>query len=196
MNVSGTRGRSLVQAAHSTIGFPLRLAGPVRFSAKTVLIDIDWRDARGAIRPWVAVDDHAGARHELWSGSLACAAEGGEPHALLVDCELPMSAESLVLGCDQLPPRDGTPVGRALWLEPTIVDPIAPRGAVDSETARSPQTPRATARDIDGRAADLGAHPRPRPAARDARGGDRSVRARRSRTGSCACSTTAPPTPR
>jgi O-antigen biosynthesis protein len=125
VDVSGTTGRSLVQAADSAIGFPLRLTGPVRFSAEATLIDLDWRDARGAIRPWVAVVDQAGGRHELWSGSLMCAADGGEPDPLRVDCELPALTQSLELGLEQLLPRRGMPVGRALWLDAEIVDPAA-----------------------------------------------------------------------
>jgi GT2 family glycosyltransferase/SAM-dependent methyltransferase len=140
VDVSGTTGRSLVQAAESAIEFPLRLAGLVRFSAQTALIDLDWRDARGAIRPWVAVVDQAGARRTLWSGSLLCAADGGEPDALPVDCELPSSTQSLVLGCDQVLPRRGMPVGRALWLEAVIADPAAPGGPVVGEPAQGPES--------------------------------------------------------
>ncbi len=136
VDVSGTTGRSLVQAADSAIEFPLRLTGPVRFSAETVLIDLDWRDARGAIRPWVAVVDQAGACHELWSGSLVCAADGGEPDPLRLECELPASTRSLQLGLEQLLPRRGMPVGRALWLDAEIVDPAAPTPAPEAAPER------------------------------------------------------------
>lgn len=137
VDVTGTTGRSLVQAADSAIEFPLRLTGPVRFSAAAALIDLDWRDARGAIRPWVAVVDQAGNRRELWSGSLVCAADGGEPDPLRLECELPASTHSLQLGLEQLLPRRGMPVGRALWLEPELVDPAAPTTGLEASPEAS-----------------------------------------------------------
>ena len=163
VDVSGTTGRSLVQAADSAIEFPLRLAGPVRFSAEATLIDLDWRDARGAIRPWVAVVDQAGGRHELWSGSLICADDGGEPDPLRVDCELPAWTQSLELGLEQLLPQRGMPVGRALWLDAEIIDPA--RGGHCGVCTRAARGRRAADPEgVAGLAADLGADPGPRPA--------------------------------
>jgi O-antigen biosynthesis protein len=139
VDVSGAGGRSLVQATGSAIEFPVRFTGPVRFSARAALIDLDWRDARGAIRPWVAIVDQLGARHELWSGSLVCAADGGEPDPVPVECQLPTSTQTLSLGLEQLPPRRGIPVGRALWLDAELVDPAAPSPADAPEPGPSAQ---------------------------------------------------------
>jgi hypothetical protein len=115
-----------VQATDSTIEFPLRLAGPVRFSAQATLVDLDWRESGGAIRPSVAVVDQAGKRREVWSGWLACAADGGDGGYLSLECELPASTRSLQLTLELFPPRDGQSVGRAVWLHSEIVDPSAP----------------------------------------------------------------------
>ncbi len=126
VNFGGTTGRSLVHTAGSAINFPLRLAGPVRFSARAILVDHDWRDSSGVIRPSVAIVDHAGQRRELWSWSLRCAADGDDLHAVKVDCDLPASTRSLELGLEKLPSPHGTTVGRMLWLDAELVDPSAP----------------------------------------------------------------------
>jgi GT2 family glycosyltransferase len=122
----GITRRSLVQTSGSAIEFLLRLAAPVRFSAQAILVDRDWRESSGAVRPSVTILDQAGERHELWSASLLCAGDGGDLHSVRVECELPATTRSLQLGLEKLPSPHGTTVGRVLWLDTEIVDPAAP----------------------------------------------------------------------
>jgi GT2 family glycosyltransferase/SAM-dependent methyltransferase len=126
VDFDGVPGRALVLPAGSVLRVPLRLGGPVRFSARVLLPPHDWRDLHGAVRAWVAVSVGNEPRRELWSGSLACAGDGGLPDGLQVEWELPASTSALLLGSDQQPPRDGLPVGRAMWLDAEIVDASAP----------------------------------------------------------------------
>jgi O-antigen biosynthesis protein len=126
VEAEGLDGRALAQVADAPASFELVLASAARFSAEVRLGDHDWRDLRGSVRPWVAVVDASGAGRRLWSGVLTCAADGGEPEGLRVQCELPASTRTLVLGCDRLTPRRGQPVSRAFWVEAELLDRSAP----------------------------------------------------------------------
>ena len=137
-------GRGLVQPADSVVTFSLRLAGPVRLSSRVRLASHDWRDLRGGVRAWLGVEEGGAGRRELWSGSLECSGERGRLGGLPVDCELPASSNSLLLGLDMRPPSSGSPVGRAIWVEPEIIDPAAP-------PPTSVMAPRASARSSAGR---------------------------------------------
>jgi len=141
VDFGGTTGRSLVQTAGSAIEFPLRLDAPVRFSAQAILVDHDWRDSRGAIRPSVAIVDQNGERRELWSASLVCAQDGGELDPVRVECDLPATTRSLQLGVEKLPSPQGTTVGRVLWLDTQIVDPAAPCGEPEPVAGESAPVP-------------------------------------------------------
>ena len=70
VGVEGIEGRALAQVADAPVSFELVLASPARFSAEVRLGDHDWRDLRGSVRPWVAVVDASGAGRRLWSGVL------------------------------------------------------------------------------------------------------------------------------
>ena len=56
----GLTGRAIVQSAGSVVTIPLRLAGPVGFSAQVRLLPHDWRDGAGVLRTWVAVTGRRG----------------------------------------------------------------------------------------------------------------------------------------
>jgi GT2 family glycosyltransferase len=126
VGVEGIEGRAMAQPTGAHVSFALRLGGPVTFSAEVRLGEHDWRDLWGAVCPWVNVVDGDGATVRLWSGVLRCAGDGGLPAGLAVICELPASTRTLVFGCDRLPPRRGSPVGRVFWVEPKLLDRSSP----------------------------------------------------------------------
>ena len=126
VDVEDVPGRAIMLPVDATLSIPARLEHPVRLSARVMLVPRDWRDGESMIRAWIAAVLPDATRTELWSGSLRSAAEHGEPDGLQVDCELPASIRTLLLGCDRPPPRTGTAVGRVIWIDPEIIDPAAP----------------------------------------------------------------------
>jgi O-antigen biosynthesis protein len=130
---NGLPGRGLVMNVEAAVTLPLRLDSPVSFVSRARLLPLDWRDGRGAARVWVAVADDTGNRREVWTGTLEAAAELGKPEGLVVACKVPASTTELVLGVSATGPRRGP--GRAVWLEPSLVDPSGP--AVGRPTANS-----------------------------------------------------------
>ncbi len=138
VDADGLPGRGLVMNAEAAVTLPLRLESPVSFVSRARLLPHDWRDGRGAVRVWVAVADEAGHRREVWTGTLEAAAELGKPEGLAVACKVPASTTELVLGVSATGRRDGPALARAVWLEPSIVDPSAP--AAGRPTANSAST--------------------------------------------------------
>ena len=156
----GVLGRALVMPAPATVTVPLRLDEEVSFSARVMLLPHDWRDGRGAIRATVAVGGRDGRRVQLWSGVLRSAQRRGRPRGHKVRCRLPAWSTSLRLTLH--PGRhQHRAVARGIWLQPTLIDPSA-RGRRRAAPARTRAQPASALR----HAADLGADPRPQPAAR------------------------------
>ena len=87
------------------------------------MIGVIWR---GAVRAWVAVEERDGDGASCGRARLCARPSTARPDGLRVDCELPSSTGSLLLGLDQRPSRSGQPVGRAMWIDAEIIDPSAP----------------------------------------------------------------------
>jgi hypothetical protein len=104
---------------------PPRLANEAVFTARAALLPHDWRDGRGAVRASVAVTAGGAAPCEVWSGTLR-ASDRGNPRGRAVRCRIPATAAELRLTIDPGPPGHRA-VAPALWVEPAIVDPAAPR---------------------------------------------------------------------
>ena len=131
--------RALVQPAGCGVTYPLTLAGAVSLHARIRLVPHDWRDGTGSLRAWIATTQSDGSCHEQWSGRLRSAAEHGDPVGLELNCELPASTTALLLGINRPTPRDERAVGRAMWLQPRIIDPNA---GPDPTPPHSTDTPR------------------------------------------------------
>ena len=122
----GANGRALLQETGTTLTFPLALDAPVTLTARAALLPHDWRDGRGTITAWVAVAGTDGAWREVWSGPLASAEDRGLPDGLHVACEVPADTRLLGLGIRGQAARDRA-VARAIWVEPALGVPHAPR---------------------------------------------------------------------
>ena len=121
----GVLGRALLMPVGTTFTVPLRLANEVSFSARAMLLPHDWRDGRDAVRVTAMITDANGHRAEMWSALLR-ASDRGRPRGRRVEFKIPLSTTALQLNVEAqrtLRPRS---VGRAIWVEPTIVDPHAP----------------------------------------------------------------------
>ena len=151
-----------------TFTVPLKLSGEVLFSARVMLLPHDWRDGRGAVRASVAVTDEGGHEHALWSGTLR-ASDWADPRPArrlpapgLQHRPAAQRSECRVR-CETRPSRGRSGGSRRSRIRTRKRWRAVPPG---------PRTPPAPPRAFGG-AADLGADAGPRPAARNARGGDR-----------------------
>ena len=90
-----------------------------------MLLPHDWRDGRGAVRASLAVTDSAGQERELWAGTLR-ASDRGRPRGVHVDRRVPALSTSLRLRVRAVGALRPLSVARATWLEPAIIDPLAP----------------------------------------------------------------------
>ena len=133
----GTSGRGLVQHAASRFIVPLTVTAPLRFEAQVRLLPHDWQRGSRAVRASV-VASRAGATQVLWSRPLLSAAAGGADGPTDVRCEIPTGTEALILAIDPPAIRDPGSVGRAVWLEPALVDPAAPADRDVTPHAPSP----------------------------------------------------------
>jgi GT2 family glycosyltransferase len=134
LHPDGVLGRALLVSAGATFSAPLRLCGEVSFSARTMLLPHDWRDGRGAVVASVRTIDPDGREHTLWSGALRTFGRG-KPRGVHVDCRLPADSTGLRLGVRVSGALRDSSVGRAIWLEPAIVDPSQAPPAVASRAA-------------------------------------------------------------
>jgi len=125
LHPDGVLGRALLVAAGSSFTAPLKLSGEASFSGRAMLLPHDWRDGRGAVRVSVAITDPAGSEQEIWSGKLR-ASDRGRPRGLQVDCEIPADTTGLCLTVESLGELRHMSVGRAIWLEPVVIDHHAP----------------------------------------------------------------------
>ncbi|MGO9752688.1 MAG: glycosyltransferase family 2 protein, partial [Solirubrobacteraceae bacterium] len=98
------------------------------------LVPRDWRDGSAAARASVAIAAADGTQQELWSGLLPAATEHGYPEGLALHCELPARATALLLNVEQHNARDGRSVGRAMWLDVQITDPLAGSDPLPQQT--------------------------------------------------------------
>jgi O-antigen biosynthesis protein len=140
-------GRALLLTSGATFTIPLKLSGDVFFSGRAMLLPHDWRDGRGAVRASVAVTGSDGHEHTLWSGTLR-ASGFARPRGLRVKCQLPAFSTSLKLGIRPVGVLRERSVTRAIWLEPEIIDPLAPElagptsgGGLGAQPPRQPNTP-------------------------------------------------------
>jgi GT2 family glycosyltransferase len=128
LHPDGVLGRALLMPAGATFTVPLKLSDEVSFSARAMLLPHDWRDRCDAVRASVAVMDGDGHEHELWSGTLR-ASGFARSRGLHLERRLPSITTSLRLSIRVVGVlREGS-VARAIWLEPVIIDPRAPRVA-------------------------------------------------------------------
>jgi GT2 family glycosyltransferase len=125
----GVLGRALVCDADAALTVPLRLTGPIVFTARAMLLPHDWRDRHGSVRAWVAVTNAHGHRRELSSAKLQ-ASDRGRPRGQAISVELPADSTAVTLGVSPLPATGDAPpsppLQRAIFLDPTIIDPNAP----------------------------------------------------------------------
>jgi O-antigen biosynthesis protein len=137
-------GRALLLTADATFTIPLKLSEDVFFSGRAMLLPHDWRDGCGAVRVSVAVTDGDGHEHRLWSGTLR-ASGFARPRGLHVECRLPAFSTSLQLGIRPMEVPRVQSVTRAIWLEPEIIDPLAPEVAAPTPSrelgAQPPRQP-------------------------------------------------------
>ena len=142
LNPDGVLGRALLMQAGATFTVPLRLANEVVFSARAMLLPHDWRDGPDAVRVSVATTQLDGRRRELWSRALRSSASWGTPRGQQIACELAESTVALHLSVE--PGRHQyRPVARAIWLEPVIIDRMAPPrlGVPDAKSASAAHEP-------------------------------------------------------
>jgi GT2 family glycosyltransferase len=138
----GVLGRALICEADAASTVPLRLAGGVAFVARAMLLPHDWRDRHGTVRAWVAVTDAQARQQELWGGELE-ASDRSRPRGHAVSVQIPADSTALTLGVTSVHAPDASPLRRAIFLDPTIIDPnashdTAPRAA-DHPTAALPR---------------------------------------------------------
>jgi GT2 family glycosyltransferase len=136
----GVLGRVLEVLAGTTISYPLALGGEVRFTAVARLYPHDWRDRNGAVRAVVSVTVPGGVR-ELWAAVLH-AGDRGRPGGLQVRATLPADTTALHLTVEPLrsPPTE-EPLERAIFVEPALLDPSAPRHSLPSTPPASHSGP-------------------------------------------------------
>jgi GT2 family glycosyltransferase len=140
LNPDGVIGRALLMPAGSVFTVPLGLANEVSFSARAMLLPHDWRDGRDAVRVSVAVIDAAEQRSEIWSARLR-ATDLASPRGERFNCQLPSWTTALQLSVDVCAPLRLRSVARAIWLEPTVLDPYAPPVPARPPRAQSTQAP-------------------------------------------------------
>ena len=147
LNPDGVIGRALMMPAGSVFTVPLELANEVSFSARAMLLPHDWRDGRDAVRVSVALIDAARQRSEIWSARLR-ATDLATPRGQRFKCQLPSWTKALQLSVDVCAPLRLRSVARAIWLEPTVLDPHAPPVRARPPRAQSTQSPRAFSRPL------------------------------------------------
>ncbi len=125
LNPDGVIGRALRTPAPSAVTYPLTLTHDVSLSARAMLLPHDWRDRQGAVRASISATTRDGTTSELWETVLH-ASDRGRPRGQVVRCQLPASTVSLTLSVDIERLVEPYPLRRAIWLEPTIIDPHAP----------------------------------------------------------------------
>ena len=126
MSPDGEIGRALLIPAGAGYRVPLTLSGEVRLRGRVKLLPHDWRDGRGAIGASVAITTADGATHLAWTRTVASDRRHGKPRGARLDCLLPATTAALELLVQRRgAARPGT-VARAIWIEPTLVDPNAP----------------------------------------------------------------------
>ena len=140
LHPDGVLGRALLMPAGATFTVPLKLSGEVSFSARAMLLPHDWRDGRDAVRASVAVLDGDGHEQGLWSGTLR-ASGFARARGLHLDCRLPSFTTSLRLSIRAVGALAERSVARAIWLEPAILDPHAPRASRRGSDTGSGQAP-------------------------------------------------------
>jgi O-antigen biosynthesis protein len=133
----GVPGRSLVMAAGTWIRFPLELEDEVTVCGRARLFPHDWRDGRGAVRASVHVIAADGSRRETWAAVLQ-AGDHGRPRGTPFAVTIERSASAVELRLDQLGKLVVGTTTRAIWVEPSIVEPSA-------ETDPAPPEPRSAA---------------------------------------------------
>ncbi len=122
LHPDGVLGRALVMDGGRRMRFPLTLDGPVRFSARVMLLPHDWRDRHGAVRATVTAAGPLGAETQLWAG-VVCASDRGRPRGHRVECAIPGESREVVLALEVVGELRTGSVTRAIWLEPVITDP-------------------------------------------------------------------------
>ena len=122
LHPDGVLGRALVMDCGRRMRFPLTLDGPVRFSARVMLLPHDWRDGHGAVRATLTVARPLGAETQLWAGVVR-ASDRGRPRGHRVECEIPEESREIVLALEVVGELRTGSVTRAIWLEPMITDP-------------------------------------------------------------------------
>jgi GT2 family glycosyltransferase len=127
LHPDGVLGRALLLPAGTHFTVPLKLSGEVLFSGQAMLLPHDWRDGSGAVRATAAITDAVGDERDLWSGTIRAASDFGRPRGRRVNCLLPATTTSLRLSFEVLGVLRERSAARAIWLEPAIIDPHAPR---------------------------------------------------------------------
>jgi O-antigen biosynthesis protein len=142
LHPDGVLGRTLVVAAGGAITYPLTLTGDVVFTGRGMLFPHDWRDLTGALRVSVVAIGPDGVRRELWSDVLA-AEERGRPRGREARCTVSAATAALELAAHPVEPTvDGDrQVARAIWVQPTLIDPQAPPPAPRETTTVAPAAP-------------------------------------------------------
>ncbi len=191
VDADGVPGRILVVAAGSTATFPLRLSQETLFSSRAMLFPHDWRDRLGALRMSVTVAAAAGERSTLWTSTLHAGGRDS-PRGIEVRCRLPGDAAALQLAVEPEGSAAGTSLERAIWVSPALTDPNAPPLPEPTPLAAG-EPPLRLARGTPLISVLIPVHDPPLGMLDEAIA---SVRPRPTPTGSCASSTTAPPTPR
>ena len=132
MNPDGVLGRSLMVVAGGRYVVPLSAAGPIGLRTRVMLVPHDWRDRQGSVLATIHATDATGHQRQLWSTVLtAMGPSRGQP----VTVQLPADTRQLTLAVHpHTPPLPPAPPGswqrplvhRAIFHEPTLIDPTAP----------------------------------------------------------------------
>ena len=132
MNPDGVLGRSLMVVAGGRYVVPLSAAGPIGLRTRVMLVPHDWRDRQGSVLATIHATDATGHQHQLWSTVLTAM---GPSRGTPVTVELPADTRQLTLAVHPHTPAPppaapGTYqrplVTRAIFHEPTLIDPTAP----------------------------------------------------------------------
>ncbi len=133
----GLLGRGLVMQAGSALTIPLGLSGDVWLTARAMLLPHDWRDGHGTLHATVTVEDETGTRQTVWTEPLRTG-DRGRPRGHRLTCRLPATTTALTLSLTHTGPPGPDQVDRAVWLDPTLIDPAAPPPPTPTTPAPAP----------------------------------------------------------
>jgi GT2 family glycosyltransferase len=142
-------GRWLLIERSGAYSVALQPGGQLSLRTRVMLVPHDWRDHQGSVLATIHATDASGRERQLWSTVLtAMGPSRGTPVAL----ELPAETRQLTLAVHPHTPAtppaapgswQRPPVNRAIFHEPTLIDPTAPppRPATPSTPTTAPPPP-------------------------------------------------------